>query len=320
MPTGSECYDTQMEACMTARGKMTRGRAKAPSLAQTAPTSNASGVATCPTAAAPSSTPAVQRRTGQASSSSPTSVSMMENGVMAAAPAVGSSRTLMGTATRVPGSRTPSMGRALSSTSTDSATSANGGATRYVPVEAAGTSEAGSTASVCFSLMQAHGVGTFTYDDGEHYAGDWAFGKKHGVGTLTYADGSTYTGLWDSDRVCHGTMRFANGDIYEGGWLRDRRSGTGTLTRAADGSRYEGEWRNGKQHGTGTLHLADGQCITGTWTRGRRDLESTEQAAAAASNGEHSERDDDSDSEASERRRPSSRASETSSSGSGTID
>ena len=40
------------------------------------------------------------------------------------------------------------------------------------------------------------GQGTFTFDSGSKYVGEWKDGKKYGQGTYTYVDGRTESGYW----------------------------------------------------------------------------------------------------------------------------
>jgi hypothetical protein len=42
----------------------------------------------------------------------------------------------------------------------------------------------------------AHGQGTLTYANGDHYVGEWKDDLKHGQGTLTYANGDQEEGIW----------------------------------------------------------------------------------------------------------------------------
>ena len=46
-----------------------------------------------------------------------------------------------------------------------------------------------------------HGHGTFTWVNGDSYAGAWRNGKKHGHGTHAWADGSSYEGAWHEDAI-----------------------------------------------------------------------------------------------------------------------
>ena len=47
-----------------------------------------------------------------------------------------------------------------------------------------------------FSFGERHGQGTYTWAGGDKYVGEWKDGKKHGQGTYTWADGRQYVGEW----------------------------------------------------------------------------------------------------------------------------
>jgi hypothetical protein len=41
-----------------------------------------------------------------------------------------------------------------------------------------------------------HGTGTYHYQDGSTYTGDYADGKRHGIGVLQEVNGAKYKGGW----------------------------------------------------------------------------------------------------------------------------
>ena len=43
--------------------------------------------------------------------------------------------------------------------------------------------------------------GTFTFDDGVKYIGEWRDDKFNGQGTFTWADGRIEKGIWKNDRL-----------------------------------------------------------------------------------------------------------------------
>ena len=47
-----------------------------------------------------------------------------------------------------------------------------------------------------FKDDKQHGQGTYTYTNGDKYVGEYKDGKKHGQGTYTYADGTKDSGYW----------------------------------------------------------------------------------------------------------------------------
>lgn len=66
------------------------------------------------------------------------------------------------------------------------------------------------------------GRGTFSWDDGRKYVGDYKNDLKHGQGTFSWPDGSCYKGQWVEGKQ-HG----------EGIYLKDGKS-------------RKGIWENGK--------------------------------------------------------------------------
>ena len=88
--------------------------------------------------------------------------------------------------------------------------------------------------------------GTFTFDGGNIYVGEWKDAWRNGQGSEIYLDGTKYVG----------GFRFG---IY---------SGFGTLTWP-DGYKYIGEFNNGSYEGKGALYGPNGQVINdGLWTKG----------------------------------------------------
>lgn len=40
------------------------------------------------------------------------------------------------------------------------------------------------------------GQGTFTWNNGDKYTGQWMNDRRHGQGTYTWADGTRNSGIW----------------------------------------------------------------------------------------------------------------------------
>lgn len=99
---------------------------------------------------------------------------------------------------------------------------------------------AGCIEGDCFN-----GRGTYVWDSGNRYEGDWQAGRRTGSGTFTFANGEKYTGQF-RDGTFHGTGTyvFKNGDVYEGQWVNGKQEGRGVHT-SADGTRVEGTFRDG---------------------------------------------------------------------------
>ena len=100
--------------------------------------------------------------------------------------------------------------------------------------------------------------GTYNWDNGDKYVGEFKDGSFHGQGTHTSADGDKYVGEFKDD-LFHGqgTMIFGPdsewaGDKYVGEYKDNERNGQGTYTYA-NGNKYVGEFRNGGYSGQGTI-------------------------------------------------------------------
>ena len=82
--------------------------------------------------------------------------------------------------------------------------------------------------------------GTYYYNDGENYEGEWKDGERHGQGSL-----------YDSIGI----------KLYEGKWEDDKENGYGTYYYE-NGARYEGEFKDGELHGQGQM-FSDGSTKVG---------------------------------------------------------
>ena len=71
--------------------------------------------------------------------------------------------------------------------------------------------------------------GTWTFENGQKYVGEFKHNKRHGQGTFTKV----------------------NGDKYMGDFKDGVPDGQGIFV-LVDGGKHEGEWRDGKRHGPGT--------------------------------------------------------------------
>ena len=101
-------------------------------------------------------------------------------------------------------------------------------------------------------------LGTYKWDTGAMYVGEYKNGQKSGQGTFTWPDGDKYVGEYkDGQRSGQGTYIFANGDKYVGEFKDDKRNGQGTFTYA-DGSKKVGTWENSKLNGYAIKYFANG--------------------------------------------------------------
>lgn len=146
-----------------------------------------------------------------------------------------------------------------------------------------------------------HGEGTMYYADGTIQSGIWDNDKyigksqdnygcisgncENGYGTYTFQNGGKYVGDWkEGNYHGKGTYYFANGDKYIGDWVEGSMEGQGTYTFAADNSKYVGEWKADQYHGTGTLYNANGINQSGLWANGEYQGEIKTKGAAPAIN------------------------------------
>ena len=60
-------------------------------------------------------------------------------------------------------------------------------------------------------------TGTYTWENGNKYIGDWQNNKRHGFGTFKFKDGGQYVGEWVSDKMTgEGVVTYADGEKIEG--------------------------------------------------------------------------------------------------------
>lgn len=94
--------------------------------------------------------------------------------------------------------------------------------------------------------------GTFRFENGDEYKGQWKKGKQEGYGVYEFINGDTYKGAWkDGVMEGRGTYTYANGDKYIGMWKEGKMNGRGhfhwnlpgdLMTNAV----YEGFFKDGK--------------------------------------------------------------------------
>ena len=140
-------------------------------------------------------------------------------------------------------------------------------------------------------LGERHGSGTYVWENGSTYTGQWRKNKMSGEGTLAFADSSSYKGSfekglfhgygeyiwpngnwykgWFSQGKKSGNGKFSleNGMSYQGSWAKDNINGIGKM-RYPNGSEYHGEWRDNLPHGNGIMLYADGKMSQGTFEKG----------------------------------------------------
>ncbi len=128
----------------------------------------------------------------------------------------------------------------------------------------------GSKYSGNFLLKRPNGNGILRHSDGSVYEGDFQNGKKMGNGKLSFASGDTYFGNFDEGVISGmGSINYRNGDNYVGEWLNGKASGKGKYT-FKDGDIYEGEFIDGQFCGFGKLLRKDGSYYAGSWSRSKK--------------------------------------------------
>lgn len=108
------------------------------------------------------------------------------------------------------------------------------------------------------------GTGTFKWNDGTVYEGEWKEDKINGKGKLTIPNKGTYEENFENGKKeGQGIYTFQNGDIYEGSFSKDKMSGQGKYT-FSNGDTYYGEFLDNQFNGQGTYTI-NGKSYTGTW-------------------------------------------------------
>jgi hypothetical protein len=129
------------------------------------------------------------------------------------------------------------------------------------------------------------GEGTMYYTNGTQKSGIWRKGQyigknennygcisgncEGGFGTYVYQSGDKYIGNFTGSKFSgQGTFFAANGDKYIGEFSNNTYNGTGTYTFAADGKKYVGQFKNGTYDGEGTMYYSNGTNQSGMWKNG----------------------------------------------------
>lgn len=91
-----------------------------------------------------------------------------------------------------------------------------------------------------------NGKGTYVWEDGSRYIGEWKEGLRSGKGVYIWASGDKYTGQFlNGDCNGDGVYLWANNAGYEGSWLNGKKHGAGKYTWP-NGQVYEGEFKDDK--------------------------------------------------------------------------
>jgi hypothetical protein len=121
-----------------------------------------------------------------------------------------------------------------------------------------------------FRKGQPHGKGLIVLGNGNRYNGDWVNGKRDGIGIYTFIDGKVYSGATRDNKFSgQGTMTYASGNKYVGVWENDQPNGQGAYIFAS-GDRYDGSFLNGKFEGKGTMVYKNNEKYVGEWKANQR--------------------------------------------------
>lgn len=75
-----------------------------------------------------------------------------------------------------------------------------------------------------------------------------------GNGSYLFENGDLYNGQWKKGEMNgYGVYEFASGDVYKGAWKKGLMEGRGTYTYA-NGDKYIGMWKEGKMNGRGHFY------------------------------------------------------------------
>lgn len=75
-----------------------------------------------------------------------------------------------------------------------------------------------------------------------------------GNGSYLFENGDLYNGQWKKGEMNgYGVYEFANGDVYKGAFKKGKMEGRGTYKYAND-DKYIGTWKDGKMNGRGHFH------------------------------------------------------------------
>ena len=118
------------------------------------------------------------------------------------------------------------------------------------------------------AIMQ--GKGTLYFANGNRYNGDWVGGLRQGTGVYQFQSGNVYTGAFKKSKFFgQGTMTFSSGNKYVGTWENDQPNGMG-IFYFAGGDRYEGSFKNGKFEGVGSMFYKNNEKYVGEWANNVR--------------------------------------------------
>lgn len=115
-----------------------------------------------------------------------------------------------------------------------------------------------------------NGRGTYKFENGDKYSGNFKKGLYHGKGTFTFVSGSKYSGMFKKGMYeGEGTFETKDGYKEKGTYKENKMYGFGTATWPS-GQKYSGNYLNGKYHGKGIMISKTGSKYDGDWENGEK--------------------------------------------------
>ena len=120
-----------------------------------------------------------------------------------------------------------------------------------------------------------NGKGLMKFKGGDEYLGDFKEGKMHGKGAILLANGDSYHGDWaNGEAEGEGTYKKKDGSSFIGTFKKGMRQGKGVVTWK-NGDTLKGEWEDDKLHGTAIFEFANSDMLETKWHQGSMKVKST---------------------------------------------
>jgi len=143
----------------------------------------------------------------------------------------------------------------------------------------------------CISGNCINGWGTYIWDTGDKYTGEWSNGNRTGLGVYDWINGSFYYGYFQDSKlegdgffiapdsthdqfgVFHNGVLYEKKDFSPPGCMIGNCSDGGGVYIWESNDIYVGEWRNGARTGYGCYDFDNGSWYIGYFTNGQLDGE-----------------------------------------------
>ncbi|MBD9357370.1 MORN repeat-containing protein [Methylomonas albis] len=113
-----------------------------------------------------------------------------------------------------------------------------------------------------------NGYGTYTFENGNKYQGDWRYGAFNGKGVFYWKNGGSYEGQWEEGQKSgDGFDIYSDGVTYKGVFNKNMKNGNGVM-KWPDGRRFEGLFLDDRPNGLGVFIAASGERYEGYWSNG----------------------------------------------------